>query len=757
MPTLDQTSQRWEKAWLALQVMVLGLVSASPLVADSIPEQCSNWLLIVLWLIVFIAFFAFRFSPLNTIVRWNIYDVGVLAIVGLAILSGIYSVSVHGGHGRPVINACWQWCSLGIAYFLLRNLCSDARFRQAALLTLCLLATGLSAAGTYQRYIIIPAVQSEYESQTEEQKQIELQKLGIANTEKGSPDRVRFESRLFGTEVTGTFLLANSLGAFLVPWTIFIFGYAINNFRHDPKQFMVVAFALTLLVICLILTKSRTALLVVLIGVCIKLLFQNNSAWSSVVCRATYIVMGMFVVFYLPASFFLLDVEAFKEAPKSVLYRLEYWQATREMIIDHLLMGVGPGNFQQVYAQYQLPQASETVADPHNFLFEVWATAGTPAALLSITLCGITTYLTVFRWTGNDLPEGNSLAGNEQQDPEDLDQADRVKLLQLISGGLIAGVLLGIFVAFVNSFDLRPMFISGVVSAGFVLAFYYTSSKSNFSWINRIDWIVPFALCSYFLALTASGGIGIPGVAMTGILLLACFSSQFPLREIHFSKAAAIIAIVGVTSLLFLIRISLIGPIQKSSQLESDAQYAMQSGDLEKALDQLDAASNADPFNGNFRFNSARLRFHLAVSQPTDKRWKEWLESAEQAVLARPNSSKVALEIGSCFLAFSIKSELPLSSDQKRQAASLAIDYLEKAVARRPNDAEHVAHLAYGFHKTGDFEKANRWAKKAIEINDQNPHSERDLGKLHFHLPGIIDNRDQEESIEQFLLNIRND
>ena len=53
-------------------------------------------------------------------------------------------------------------------------------------------------------------------------------------------------------------------------------------------------------------------------------------------------------------------------------------RATAAMIADHTLLGCGPGNFQEHYARYKLPQASETVGDPHNFLLEIWATAGTP-------------------------------------------------------------------------------------------------------------------------------------------------------------------------------------------------------------------------------------------------------------------------------------------------------------------------------------------------------------------------------------------
>ena len=59
------------------------------------------------------------------------------------------------------------------------------------------------------------------------------------------------------------------------------------------------------------------------------------------------------------------------------------------MIADRPWLGCGPGNFQDVYTQYKLPEASEEVADPHDFLFEVWATAGTPALLALLGVLGL--------------------------------------------------------------------------------------------------------------------------------------------------------------------------------------------------------------------------------------------------------------------------------------------------------------------------------------------------------------------------------
>ena len=62
--------------------------------------------------------------------------------------------------------------------------------------------------------------------------------------------------------------------------------------------------------------------------------------------------------------------------------------STWHMIRDYPWSGCGPGNFQGSYTRYKLPEASEVVADPHNFLMEIWSTAGTPAMLAFLAILG---------------------------------------------------------------------------------------------------------------------------------------------------------------------------------------------------------------------------------------------------------------------------------------------------------------------------------------------------------------------------------
>ena len=95
---------------------------------------------------------------------------------------------------------------------------------------------------------------------------------------------------------------------------------------------------------------------------------------------------------------------------------LQYWQSSLRMIADHPWLGCGPGNFQDAYTQYKLPEASEEIADPHNFLLEIWATAGTPAAL---ALSGRVGLFCVGAWRGQRVGgRGSGESPEELQNPK---------------------------------------------------------------------------------------------------------------------------------------------------------------------------------------------------------------------------------------------------------------------------------------------------------------------------------------------------
>ena len=104
------------------------------------------------------------------------------------------------------------------------------------------------------------------------------------------------------------------------------------------------------------------------------------------------------------------------------------------MIGDHPWFGCGPGNFQSYYTRYKVPEASETIADPHNFLLEIAATAGLPSLVLFL-LAGVA--LAVALWRRRD-----ACASAEQCATMPSEVAS------ISPGSVYAGVVVGFLLAF---------------------------------------------------------------------------------------------------------------------------------------------------------------------------------------------------------------------------------------------------------------------------------------------------------------------
>src|SRR3990170_3588062 len=85
-----------------------------------------------------------------------------------------------------------------------------------------------------------------------------------------------------------------------------------------------------------------------------------------------------------------LDIQVISEAPKSLRYRVQYWCGAAAVLRESpvaLLFGTGPGNFRQHYLRHKLAESSEEIADPHNFLLDVWASGG------MIAVAGLSVFL----------------------------------------------------------------------------------------------------------------------------------------------------------------------------------------------------------------------------------------------------------------------------------------------------------------------------------------------------------------------------
>jgi O-antigen ligase len=339
---------------------------------------------------VFLVFIALGLALTSALVggrfrfRWSWTDAMVIVLMS--------SVAVSASHAldrRPAINLAWEWVALGFVYLLLRNLPRTRDESSALAGVMVATAFAVSAYGLYQVMVELPLIRAEYLRNPGPM----LARLNIAPGGRGEE---LLRNRLVGsTEVFSTFGLANSLAGFIVGPLVLALAVAFRTLSQRDKpesrraSLMMAAPIILVLLVSLILTKSRSAWL----GILVATILLGWRARKHVPARglvalglASALVLAALIVAGLRARF--LDREVLTQSTMSLRYRWEYWQGAWGVISGgatsffqalkspSFWWGVGPGNFGGPYLRFKLPEASEEIVDPHNLLLEVWATAG---------------------------------------------------------------------------------------------------------------------------------------------------------------------------------------------------------------------------------------------------------------------------------------------------------------------------------------------------------------------------------------------
>ncbi len=317
-------------------------------------------------------------------------------------------------------HGCWHMFSGISLYYAIRSLILSARERSAAIGLVLAGALTLSGVGLYQVASAFPEMRAEYQRDPDSM----IAKLQL-DAPAGSPARKRLEDRLNSPEPYATFSLANSLAALLSGALVISIGSlgfsalhsaspnfaslspvnlssnsstaASRSHRFQRGRWSIIALTAVCLLLGIVwfLTRSRVAYLAVptAMGALIlgtlwqygkpRQLLTNSKAIRWIKLSAiSLIVIGVVGAGWM----WKRDPLVFTEATKSLAFRMDYWKATTAMIADAPLFGVGLGNFQAIYPQYMLPRASETIADPHNWILDIASTCSLPIAIV-IVVC----------------------------------------------------------------------------------------------------------------------------------------------------------------------------------------------------------------------------------------------------------------------------------------------------------------------------------------------------------------------------------
>ncbi|HIA19558.1 MAG TPA: hypothetical protein EYN70_09115, partial [Planctomycetaceae bacterium] len=398
---------------------------------------------------------------------------------------------------------------------------------------------------------------------------------------------------------------------------------------------------------------------------------------------------------------------------KSFSYRIQYWQSALGIIMADPLLGCGSGNFQQYFSQFKLPETSETVADPHNFILEIWATAGT------LTLLAVG-WLT---WT---FCRESSTIGNPEQADGQQDQASNVMPVYL--GAMVGGSV--------------PVFLLTSHELFLVLPFLLVIFGINklHPWVQAGSLsprLLKVALAGWLINLLAVGGIGIPGVAVTGWLLLALALPRPVIREGALKRRTSGLLLVASLFLMVAFYITGLLPIYRAAGhlaagnvADGQAQQQWIQGRSEQAEQHWEkariswlAATRSDPYSSLPWMELTRLSWQRWQHFRRTADYQQMQHAAEQAIRLNRHSYVVQAMIGDWHLVS--------YAGQYSERLDLALQAYRQAHRFYPNSAILTARLAWLYDLRGEPEKAAREAQRSLELDSLNPHMEFKLSLRH--------------------------
>jgi hypothetical protein len=682
--------------WLdqVLLAATAGLLVATPLIpSEATVHQGTGAPLNLLWLLVLFAWAAGQVLRPDPRVKFGWTGVAAAALIGWHTLSAL-TAGMH-GNGRQALNVLWQFVSYATAAFLLRQLLHTPLQCRALVVVVVALASVEATHGYYEYFISKPADLAQFERNPE----IYYQQAG-ADT---PAERQQFRWRVESVEPLGTFGLTNSLAGLLAPWLVAVLGIGLSLAPRRDRWLPLAGATLVavLLAVCLLLTKSRTGILATGVGIVLLLLYGRTGGWRlnwkiPAVGAAVLVMLGLGAV-----AIGGLDIQVLSQAPISVQYRLQYWQATARMIANHPLVGVGPGQFQQSYARYKLPEASETIADPHNFLLEIWSTAGTPALLALLVMAGC------FAWQLGRRPT------EAADDPWPEPPSSRFLLYVGGIAGLLAAFPLGLVVGYPPSV------------VGFPAALVTLWLLDGWVVAGRMPVALPvIALVVLLVNLLAAGATSFPGVFLTAWLLVpvAMAQADAPSWNWHPPRGQALMVLAATLVLLVLCARTQVTPVLGAASHLAQAEQLARIGRAEPAEELLKTAAQLDPWSPRPWQSLAELRLQRWIQTGRAADWEAFTAATLEYHQRDPRNHAQFTAQGNWLL-------LAWRNTGDPRLLDNAIEAYRRAVAWYPNRAIVHAQLAWALHLAGDAEAAAKEADLALILDARHAHREQKLSE----------------------------
>lgn len=629
-----------------------------------------------LLLFAFVGWLLHRFITGRLTYRFTGMEIGLALFVVAAILS-----SVGASDKRAAINHVTILLSPVLGALLVAQIVDSPE--KIRLVLVVLVALGIvSAYQCAEQFFLSNAITIE---QYEKDPNMLLGPLGI---EPGTFQHFLFEHRLYSRGIRGFFTTSNSAASFAICAAfagIALLAGKIRAFRNKKTEGRYVAFTLlaaVTIIAGLFLTQSKGGIVAFVagLGVC-GLLTAIDLRFPTQKRRILTILvpLAFLVVVAAGCAATLYGLQHGRlPGGNSMLVRWQYWVASAQMVEDHPITGVGPGNFSDYYSHYKPPAALESVADPHNWPLSLITQYG-PLGLIAFLamLCGPL-------WRSLRHPvEASTIDDSPRQ------QAGKTSPLILLAGiSLCLLFIRPLLIPMSGGADDVGLWFYEVVTvfvapvAAFLIGFLLVAGPFKRVPSNTTDPTHPVLSASLAGAIVAillhnliDFAIFEPGVWMAFWILLACLVAI----RLHKEPVRSGIAIppprmkwlaTGAAGLLFGAFLAWIWlPVCRTTTDILESQRAIASGRFDAAHEVLARAARADRLSPAVAAFDGRL----------------YMQQYEQATVKSPT---LLQEAGAC---------------------------LREAIARAPAAYKDYEKLAIVASQSGRFQEAYEWYLKAIE------------------------------------------
>ncbi len=575
-------------------------------------------------------------------IRHGWLGVGVLVFA----LGTLFLVS-SASNKRDALTVWAEQAALLSAAFLAVQIFADKRRFAILVIVLAALAGAMAIKGVWQITFEAPQRIADFELHRAER----LAEMGWAE---GTPQAKLVESRMRDWAPFGFFNLANMFASLLIVISAGACALGAQKLiaalresisrktrkapgRKGEIPLPVLAAILTAImavaaVAILILTRSRGAIgsaVLAAIGCCVTLVFAKRLGRHWKKC----VLVGC-ILFVLAASAVVGHGLANDSLPtKTMTFRWYYWTASAEMIADHPLYGVGPGNFAQNYLQYRRPAAEEEIKAPHNLFVHAAAQYGLPLGTLFVLILA---YVLI----------GATRPRTDQAD-EDEPPVAKPWRSWLLGAVLVAGV----FVArwqLANLHDPLLLIFEGLLPAiafavCLMVAWWAMPALLGSSSLVRV--ILTAGLFGLVLHNMVSFSLWAPGVAtLFWVTAGACLAQAGPAKPRMFNRVGGARIQVGFIVLTLLVVVLALKPIVARQPYVGRMLAEIRKGDLAGAAWEAKLIGHeADPFDPISSADAAKL-YRASARQAANesdklKRLQKAYFSIEQAVRVDPNNS----------------------------------------------------------------------------------------------------------------------